>query len=239
MYMHRLLPFTLLIIILTPMTAWSMETPSGPAVNESAATDLDVPAKIAEDKTKVRIKFRHVVRHDIGIGEMFLNVGIVYTAQWAYYLIFQREPIQEMGSFKNWYTNMYQPHFDLDSYYYNIIMHSLAGMSYYLFYRSRGYSKGMAFLWGFVSQVLFEFTIETITERPSFQDLFLTPTLGTLVGITVEYISNALLSTNCIAAHILGYILNPFALLPFSSYEVVSSPRITTTAIGYSVAFRF
>ncbi len=227
------------MIVITPMMAWPMTAPAEPGVTQEQKSPRDIPADNTADKAEVRIKFRHVVRSDVGAGEMFLNLGVVYTAQWAYYLVFQWDTIQQVGSFKNWYTNMYQPHFDLDSYYYNIIMHSVAGMSYYLFYRSRGYSKGMAFLWGFISQFVFEFTIETITEKPSFQDLFQTPMLGTLLGITVEYISLALLSTNCTFAHVLGYILNPFALLPFSSYEVVSSPRITTTGVGYSFAIRF
>lgn len=237
--MNRILAITILLSVLLPGAVWSMEPRADQAAARTREAAPDNQAAAAENGKGERTAFRHVVRHDIGIGERFLNLGVVYIGQWAYYLIVQRDTIMEVGSFKNWYTNMYQPHFDLDSYFYNIVMHSLAGMSYYLFYRSRGYSKLGAFLWGFVSQLLFEFTIETITEKPSFQDLFQTPMLGTLLGITIEYLSNALLGTNCKAAHVLGYILNPFALLPFSSYEVISSPRVTTTGVGYSFAIRF
>jgi len=183
--------------------------------------------------------FRHVIRTDISTGDNILNLSIAYSVLWAYYLGFQWETIQEHGSFKNWYSNMYQPHFDHDSYNYNLIMHSLAGNYYYLFYRYRGHTKGGALLWSAVTQILFEFTVETITEPPSFQDIYQTPILGAVLGISLEYLSCKLLSTNYTAAHILGYILNPFALFPFASYESVSIPVVTTDTIGYRLTFRF
>ena len=194
------------------------------------------PVKKEEQPKRV---FRHVVRKDISVGEKLLTLGIVYTVQWGYYLIFQWDTIKKYGSFSNWYTNIYQPHFDRDSYDYNLIWHTLTGTCYYLFFRSRGHTKSEALLWGFLSQLLFEFTIETMTEKPSFQDMFQTPVLGAVVGIALEWLSNKLLSTNCAMAHLLGVILNPFALMPWSSYRIVSSSQITSSRTSYAVTIRF
>ncbi len=183
-------------------------------------------------------EFRHVIRKDITAGEKLLTLGIVYSVQWSYYLAFQWDTIQEHGSYKN-YQNIYRPHFDRDSYNYNMILHTLTGNYYYLFYRSRGHTKVDSLMWSAISQLLFEFTIEVITEPPSFQDIYQTPILGAVMGITLEYLSCKLLSTDYTAAHILGYILNPFALFPFSSYEAAALPQVSYNYLGYAVTFRF
>lgn len=190
------------------------------------------------ESTPVTNEFRHVIWKDASAGQRLLELGIVYTVQWSYYLVFQWDTIQEHGSWKN-YQNIYQPHFDRDSYNYNLIYHTITGTYYYLFYRSRGNTKGRALMWSAISQLLFEFTIEVITEPPSFQDMYQTPIFGAIVGMGLEYLSTMLLNTDCVAAHILGYVLNPFALLPFSSYETAAIPMVTRTGVGYSLSFRF
>lgn len=184
-------------------------------------------------------EFNHVIRIDQGIGEKAMTIGIVYAVQWSYYLTFQWNTIKQHGSFENWYSNMYQPHFDHDSYDYNLIYHTITGTYYYLFFRSRGHTKAGALMWSTISHLFFEFTIETITEPPSFQDMYQTPILGAVVGIGLEYMSNQLLNTEYTAAHIMGYLLNPFALLPFSSYEAASIPIVSTAYYGYALTFRF
>ena len=192
-----------------------------------------------KENIKSEKKYQHVIRHDIPVSEQLLTLGFVYAIQWGYYVTFQNETIKDHGSFKNWYTNMYKPHFDYDSYDYNLILHTLTGTYYYLFFRSRGHTKAAALRWGMISQLLFEFTIETATERPSFQDMYQTPVFGAVVGMSLEYVSNTLLSTDSVIAHILGYLLNPFALFPFSSYETANVPIVAKSYFGYALSFRF
>lgn len=70
-----------------------------------------------------------------------------------------------------------------------------------------------AFLWSFVSSLAFEFTIETVTERPSWQDIYQTPVYGTLLGLGVEKVSDKLYETNTWWGKTLGTVINPFRLL--------------------------
>lgn len=150
----------------------------------------------------------------INSKEKTINFLAVYAAQWTYYLTAHDDEIKKYGSFKNWIKNPINPHYDRDSFEFNLIRHSIAGQYYYLFYRSRNYTPQNAFLWSFISTFAFEFTIETVTERPSYQDLYQTPVFGTVLGAGVEKLSNYLHSTDNWAGTVAGYILNPFTLLP-------------------------
>jgi hypothetical protein len=142
------------------------------------------------------------------------NFAMLYAGQWAYYLVVQREEIEKYGSIDNWLKNPIDPHYDRDSFDYNLYRHTLAGNYYYLYYRSRGYSEQNAFLWSTLSSLAFEFTIETATERPSYQDMYQTPVYGTVLGVGVEKLSIYLHDTDTWYGHTLGYILNPFTLIP-------------------------
>lgn len=146
--------------------------------------------------------------------EKKINFAAVYATQWAYYLTAHRQEIKKYGSFNNWTKNSIDPHYDRDGFEFNLLRHTFAGHYYYLFYRSRNYSEENAFIWSFISSFAFEFTIETITERPSYQDLYQTPVFGTVLGVGVEKLSKYLLSTGTWIGRFTGYALNPFVLLP-------------------------
>ncbi len=147
-------------------------------------------------------------------GEVAFNFGVVYTAAWAFYLVQQNKTILDHGSFENWATHWYQPHFDNDSFEYNLFKHTAVGSMYYQFYRSRGYDVKRAFAWSFLSSLAFEFTIETVTEQPSFQDIYQTPVYGTILGIGLEKLSQACHRTETAIGHVCGYLLDPFTLIP-------------------------
>lgn len=167
--------------------------------------------------------------------ERMSNFGMVYGAQWTAYVLTQRPAIEKHGSFKNWYSNMGSPHFDTDSFDYNIFQHSLTGATYFLFYRARGYTKVDAFLWSFISSLAFEFTVETVTERPSYQDIYQTPVYGTILGMGVEKLSDTFYDTNTWWGKTLGTIVNPFRLLSSKKETVTFMPytdgRVTGVAI--------
>lgn len=146
--------------------------------------------------------------------EKTYNFAAVYVSQWTYYLIVHKKEIDKYGSFGNWLNYPRNPHYDRDSFEYNLYRHTLAGQYYYLFYRSRNYSEQNAFIWSAISSFAFEFTIETVTERPSYQDLYQTPVYGTVLGVGVEKLSHYLHDTDTWGGHLFGYILNPFTLIP-------------------------
>lgn len=148
-----------------------------------------------------------------------LNFGLVFVAQVGVYYIDQSAIIEDHGSFKEWWRHQTSPHFDKDSFDYNLVKHSLVGQYYYLFYRSRGYEERQAFFWTFLSSLAFEFGIEAYTEKPSFQDMYQTPVFGTIVGIGAEKLSNYFHSIETIPTTILAYIFNPMTLIPGSKCD--------------------
>lgn len=172
--------------------------------------------------------------------EKALNFGAVYLTQWAYYLYSQEAIIREYGSFKNWTEYPFNPHFDKDSFDYNIFKHSLVGNYYYLFYRSRRYTEKDAFFWSFISSLAFEFTIETATEKPSYQDIYHTPVFGMVVGIGFEKASKYFHSWDTWYGRALGYIINPMTLIPqFARKNVVAAPVVGNKTVGAALTYRF
>ncbi len=174
-------------------------------------------------------------------GEKALNFGIGYATQWAGYFATQKKVIKEGGSYQNWRHNILSPHFDYDNFDYNIFKHGITGNYYFLFYRSRGYDRVEAFFWTFLSSAAFEFTIESFTERPSYQDLYQTPVYGTIIGIGVEKLALFFHGQDSWWGHTLGYILNPFALIPEWKHEanISFTPYYDTKKVGGLVTYDF
>lgn len=181
------------------------------------------------------------VRTDFTTREKAVNFGLIYGAQWGIYLATQMPAIKRDGSFSNYSTNFFSPHFDKDSFDFNIFQHTLSGGAYYLTYRARGYSQQSAFLWSFLSSLAFEFTIENLTERPSYQDIYQTPVYGTILGIGVEKLSRTLHATESWWGHGLGYLINPFTLLPRQKKEstLTLSPLYRKDLFGMNLEYRF
>ncbi len=171
--------------------------------------------------------------------ERMSNFGIVYGAQWTSYVLTQKPTIEKNGSLRNWYTNLGSPHFDNDSFDYNIFQHSLTGAAYFLFYRSRGYTKVDSFLWAFISSAAFEFTVETVTERPSWQDLYQTPVYGTILGMGVEKLSDTLYETNTWWGKTLGTVVNPFRLISKKKDSVTFMPYSDGKVTGVTISGSF
>lgn len=189
------------------------------------------PAHAASDSFKTQAK--------ISSEEKGYNFATVYAAQWTYYLIVQNKEIKKYGSFENWYKNPFDPHYDRDSFDYNLYKHTLAGHYYYLFYRSRNYTEQNAFIWTYLSSLVFEFTIETVTERPSYQDLYQTPVYGTVLGVGVENLSNYLHDTDTKIGHFFGYLLNPFTLIPPTNHFIGTFEMLPAGEVAMRVGWEF
>lgn len=184
-------------------------------------------------------EYRHIQKIDFEKHEKLKNFGIMYGLQWIVYGITQEETIREHGSFHNWLTNPWHADYDKDTYDYNIFKHALSGQLYYQFYRSRGYPEQQAFLWTVASSTAFEFTIETVTEVPSYQDLYQTPVLGTIVGVGMEKLSMYFHSKKTWPNRLLGYVFNPFTLLSDSQYGYVTVPVVTKNFKGVQLSWSF
>lgn len=170
----------------------------------------------------------------VSTSERLKNFGIVYGAAVLAYVGTQKATIEKEGSLRNWLTNPFSPRFDNDSFDYNLFQHSLSGAGYYLFYRSQRYQRVDAFLWAAFSSAAFEFTIETVTERPSWQDLYQTPVYGTLLGIGAEKVSERLYETGTWWGKTLAYVTNPFRVFMSSDKDEVSFfPVYGPKSIGF------
>lgn len=191
---------------------------------------------LTEDTPRYFIKRRS----DISFREKSGYFAATYVSQWVYYLTAQRSIIQEHGSLRNWYTYPFKPHFDKDSFDYNIFKHSLTGNYYYLWYRSRGYVRKDALFWTFMSSLAFEFTVETATERPSWQDIYQTPVFGTVLGIGVEKLSLICHRWDTWYGHTLGYLLNPMTLVPKTEEQLIAmSPILAPGISGIALVYTF
>jgi hypothetical protein len=81
-----------------------------------------------------------------------------------------------------WWDNVTHPTFDDDAFYINYILHPYWGATYYIRGRERGLSRWQSFGYSAFLSALYEFGAEALFERPSYQDLVITPLVGSLLG---------------------------------------------------------
>lgn len=96
-----------------------------------------------------------------------------------------RREITSVPPFKRWWRNVYKlgPEWDHDNAIFNYILHPYAGAVYYMSARSCGFNVGQSLLYcTCISTIAWEYGIEAFMERPSIQDLFITPLVGSLMG---------------------------------------------------------
>ncbi|MDE1235365.1 DUF3943 domain-containing protein [Vibrio aestuarianus] len=86
--------------------------------------------------------------------------------------------------FKKWKDNVSSgPTWDRDEHYLNYIMHPYFGGVYYTAARHAGFNEFESFLYsGVMSTFFWEYGVEAFAEIPSWQDLFVTPFFGAVVG---------------------------------------------------------
>lgn len=86
--------------------------------------------------------------------------------------------------FEKWKDNVSSgPTWDRDEHYLNYIMHPYFGGVYYTAARHAGFNEFESFLYsGVMSTFFWEYGVEAFAEVPSWQDLFVTPFFGAVVG---------------------------------------------------------
>jgi hypothetical protein len=86
---------------------------------------------------------------------------------------------------KRWFKNVFKrgPEWDHDKFYFNYLLHPYAGSVYFMSARSCGFNMWQSLLYcTCISTIGWEFGIEACMERPSIQDLFVTPLVGSAIG---------------------------------------------------------
>ena len=129
------------------------------------------PAQIAPDWKGVRRDTKYF------LGYQFAVIGVLYVmpesvTNWD----------RSGDHLSKWWDNVTHPHFDHDKFYINYILHPYWGASYYTRGRERGLSGSQSLGFAATLSTLYEFGAEALFEQPSYQDLFVTPLIGSLVG---------------------------------------------------------
>lgn len=96
-----------------------------------------------------------------------------------------RAELQDVPLFKRWHNHVIKkgPEWDHDKFYFNYILHPYAGAVYFMSARSCGFNFWQSLLYcSLISNVGWEFGIEAFMERPSYQDMLITPLVGSAIG---------------------------------------------------------
>lgn len=119
------------------------------------------------------------------LGSAFVGTLLVLECLPEDATSWNRAELQDVPLFKRWYRHVIKkgPEWDHDKFYFNYLLHPYAGAAYFMAARSCGFNFWKSALYGsIVSTVGWEFGIEAFMERPSIQDLFITPIVGSCIG---------------------------------------------------------
>lgn len=93
------------------------------------------------------------------------------------------------AGFGKWRENVTNPVWDDDEFYLNYLLHPYWGATYYIRGRERGLSRWQSLGYSAFLSTLYEFGAEAFFEPVSYQDLIVTPLIGSLLG---EYVFSPL-----------------------------------------------
>ncbi|MEN8186526.1 MAG: DUF3943 domain-containing protein [Bacteroidota bacterium] len=95
-----------------------------------------------------------------------------------------KDEIKEEGFFNKWKENVKAgPVMDGDDWFLNWVTHPWAGAVYYMSARGSGFKKWESFGYSvFMSTLFWEYGVEAFAEIPSWQDLVITPVVGSIIG---------------------------------------------------------
>jgi hypothetical protein len=88
-------------------------------------------------------------------------------------------------SLHEWWDNVRNPSWDGDGPFMNYLAHPYWGAAYYIRARERGFNRPASFAVSVALSTLYEFGVEAFFEPPSYQDLIVTPVVGSLIGAFV------------------------------------------------------
>ncbi|MDE5734355.1 MAG: DUF3943 domain-containing protein [Duncaniella sp.] len=142
-------------------------------------------------------------------GRMLANAGVLTGAFVSTLMVLEALPenatswnraeLQDVPLGERWYNHVIKegPEWDNDLFIYNYVLHPYAGAVYFMAARSCGYSFWHSMIFSAViSNVCWEFGIEAFMERPSYQDLFITPVIGSCIGEAFYHIKRHIVAHN-------------------------------------------
>ncbi len=151
------------------------------------------------------------------------------------------------------------PEWDHDNTMFNFLLHPYSGAAYFMAARSCGFSFWGSMLYSaLISTFEWEFGIEACMERPSYQDIFITPLVGSAMGEGFFRIKRYLVANDYrlfgspVLGNIVAFLVDPvneviglFGGNPARRYaksrklEIASSPLLGSAGFGVSLSVRF
>jgi hypothetical protein len=125
---------------------------------------------------------------------LWINTGVLAGAYFGTLGVLQllpedatawnRAEITSVPAGRRWWTHVKAgPEWDHDNIVFNYILHPYAGAAYYMAARSCGFNLYQSFLYcACISTIGWEYGVEAFMEYPSWQDLFVTPIVGSFIG---------------------------------------------------------
>jgi hypothetical protein len=108
-------------------------------------------------------------------------IGVLYTMP-ASVTNWDKDELDGGRLLSKWWDNVTAPEWDEDDWWINYLAHPYWGATYYIRGRERGLDKTQSFLYSALLSTLYEFTFEAVAEPVSYQDFFVTPIFGALLG---------------------------------------------------------
>ncbi len=150
-------------------------------------------------------------------SEILNDALLSYGLLWVGYTVSQYNRVREI----NWNDtrkNLFEVGpvlYDEGHWLANYVGHPWYGSEFYLLYRSRGYSRGASLLGMSLANIAFEFLVESTTQPPSTNDLFITSAFGGLFGYYRERWALRLLNRPGRINHGIGHVLWPETMFDF------------------------
>jgi hypothetical protein len=126
------------------------------------------------------------------IGWQVVATVIIYSAPYEV-SNWHRTEKENLG-IEQWARNVTDPVWDEDHWSINYVLHPYWGAGYYIRGRERGFSQRESFWVSVVFSSVYEFGIESFLEKPSIQDLIVTPVVGTGIGLYFEKVRSRILN---------------------------------------------
>ena len=170
-------------------------------INDSLPTAVRTPDELAETRSRsAKTPSIYSLPYSLTTNvpdwkRLWLNSAVYATAFGGTLLVLEclpedatswnRAAIQSVPAGRRWVDNIFKkgPEWDHDKFYFNYLLHPYAGAVYFMAARSAGFNFWRSFLYcSIVSNIGWEFGIEAFMERPSYQDLIITPVVGSIIG---------------------------------------------------------
>ena len=146
--------------------------------NADAKNIYDRPYSLTENKIDKTLLWENT---GVLVGFSVVAMGLLYMAPSSFT---NWDDEDRKNPTKKWWDNVSRaPVWDKDDFFLNYVTHPYSGAVYYMGARSAGANAWYSFLYSFVLSTFFwEYGIESLAERPSIQDLIVTPVFGALFG---------------------------------------------------------